>query len=72
MIQTIVAPATALVEQPGGIIRLSGDEAYQIACQLTRRKSLKPRHAHLLDVGFKNKLIKLWLFIFALYGRGCG
>ena len=25
MIQTIVAPATALVEQPIGIIRLSGD-----------------------------------------------
>ena len=31
-------------------------EAYQIACQLTRRKSLKPRHAHLLDVGFKDRI----------------
>lgn len=56
MSQTIVAPATALVEQPIGIIRISGDEAYQIACQVTHRESLKPRHAHLVDVGFKDRV----------------
>lgn len=43
---TIAAIATPIGMGGVGIVRLSGDKAYTIGLQLTKRKSLKPRYAH--------------------------
>lgn len=43
---TIAAIATAPGNGGVGIIRLSGSDSEKIALELTRRKNLKPRHAH--------------------------
>lgn len=43
---TISAIATPIGQGGVGVIRLSGKTAYSIACQLTQKSSLKPRHAH--------------------------
>lgn len=43
---TICAIATPHGQGGVGVIRLSGKKAYDIACQLTRKPHLKPRHAH--------------------------
>ncbi|MCP8352206.1 tRNA uridine-5-carboxymethylaminomethyl(34) synthesis GTPase MnmE [Candidatus Synchoanobacter obligatus] len=47
---TIVAPATAMVSQPIGIIRLSGPLSLQIIKKITKQKRIKVRHAHFVTV----------------------
>ncbi|MDC3180635.1 tRNA uridine-5-carboxymethylaminomethyl(34) synthesis GTPase MnmE [Gammaproteobacteria bacterium] len=61
---TIVAPATALVEQPIGIIRISGEDAYPIALKLTQKTSLTVRAVYTLDIGIKEKLDKAVVIYF--------
>lgn len=43
---TISAIASPIGQGGVGVVRLSGKSAYDIACQLTRRDSLTPRHVH--------------------------
>lgn len=43
---TIAAIATPIGQGGVGVIRLSGKDAYQIGCTITRRDSLTPRMAH--------------------------
>ncbi len=43
---TISAIASPIGQGGVGVIRLSGKNAYDIACQLTKRQSLTPRYAH--------------------------
>lgn len=43
---TISAIASPIGQGGVGVIRLSGKDAYNIACQLTKRQSLTPRYAH--------------------------
>ena len=54
---TIVAPATALVEQPIGIIRVSGPEAYQIGIQ-QHLKQLEIRKVYTSDIGLTETIDK--------------
>ncbi len=46
MARTIAAIATPLGQGGVGIVRLSGDKAYAIGCQLTKKRALKTRYAH--------------------------
>jgi tRNA modification GTPase len=61
---TIVAPATALVEQPIGIVRISGSDAYQIATQLTHKTQLTVRKVYTLDIGLTEKIDKAVVIYF--------
>ena len=61
---TIVAPATALVEQPIGIIRVSGPEAYQIGIQITHLKQLEIRKVYTSDIGLTETIDKAVVIYF--------
>ena len=50
MAHTIAAIATPIGQGGVGIVRLSGDKAYDIGCALTRRQTLTARHAHFARV----------------------
>ncbi len=57
MAHTIAAIATPLGFGGVGIVRLSGDKAYQIGLDLSQKTSLTPRYAHFTKVYDKDSLV---------------
>lgn len=50
VIDTIVAPATALYPSAIGIVRISGERTSEIISKLTKRNNFRPRFAHLVQI----------------------